>query len=135
LCFLQGTSLGCLSSYLCVLSSWDYSPLPQYLAFRGDRISLPFTWASLKLQSSWSLPLESWDYRCKLLCQAFNLYIISFFFFVGLEFELRTSCLQSRHSITWVTPSTHSALVILEMESYELAQTGLELWSLSLPSS
>jgi hypothetical protein len=29
------------------------------------------------------------------------------FIFVGLEFELRASCLQSRHPITRVTPPAH----------------------------
>jgi hypothetical protein len=34
---------------------------------------------------------------------------------VGLEFELRVLCLQSKCSITWATPPGHFALIILEM--------------------
>jgi hypothetical protein len=41
-------------------------------------------------------------------------------FFVGLGFELRTSCLQSSHCIAGATPPAHFALVILEMRSPEL---------------
>jgi hypothetical protein len=49
---------------------------------------------------------------------------ITFFFFFGgtrgLEFELRASCLQSRHTTISATPTVHFALVILKMGSYEL---------------
>jgi hypothetical protein len=41
-------------------------------------------------------------------------------FLVGLEFELRASHLQIRHSTTLANPPVHFALVILEMESHEL---------------
>jgi hypothetical protein len=52
------------------------------------------------------------------------------FFLVRLEFELRTSHLQSRHSTTWGTLPVHFTVVILEMGSWEpFAQTGLESWS------
>jgi hypothetical protein len=36
-------------------------------------------------------------------------------FFVGVGFELRASCLQSRCSMAWVIPAAHFALIILEM--------------------
>jgi hypothetical protein len=53
-----------------------------------------------------------------------------FLFFVGLTFEFRVLSLQSRHSISWATPSVHFTLVILEMGSHKLfAQVGLELQS------
>jgi hypothetical protein len=46
--------------------------------------------------------------------------ISSFFFFVGLEFELKASYSQNRHSTTQVIPLVHFALVILEMGYHEL---------------
>jgi hypothetical protein len=50
-----------------------------------------------------------------------------FFFLVGLEFELRASHLQSRHSTTLATPLVHLTMVILKMGSLELfAGAGLE---------
>jgi hypothetical protein len=39
----------------------------------------------------------------------------SSFLLLRLEFELRALCLQSRHSTTWLTPTVHFALDILEM--------------------
>jgi hypothetical protein len=39
---------------------------------------------------------------------------------VGVEFELRASHLQSKHSTSWVTPPVYFGLVILEMGSHEL---------------
>jgi hypothetical protein len=53
---------------------------------------------------------------------------IFFFFLVGLGFELRPLCLQTRCFTTWDTPSVHFALVNFEMESLKpFAQSGLEL--------
>jgi hypothetical protein len=43
-----------------------------------------------------------------------------FFFWLGLEFELQASHLQSRHSSARVTPPVRCALVILETGSGEL---------------
>jgi hypothetical protein len=43
-----------------------------------------------------------------------------FFYLVELEFTLRASHLQSRHSTVWATPLVHFSLVILEMGSQEL---------------
>jgi hypothetical protein len=40
---------------------------------------------------------------------------VGFFVLMGLGFELRASCLQSRYSTTWATTPVHFALVILEM--------------------
>jgi hypothetical protein len=40
---------------------------------------------------------------------------LSFFLLVGLEFELRASHSQSRHSITQVIPPVHFGQVILKM--------------------
>jgi hypothetical protein len=42
---------------------------------------------------------------------------LSLFFLVALEFELRASCLQRRHSTASAIPLIHLALVILEMGS------------------
>jgi hypothetical protein len=48
---------------------------------------------------------------------------------VGLGFEVRALCLQSRCSTAWATPPFHFALV-LELGSCKLfAWAGLELWS------
>jgi hypothetical protein len=45
---------------------------------------------------------------------------------------MRTSCLQSKPSMTWITTPVHFALIILEMGSPELfAWVGLKLWSSS----
>jgi hypothetical protein len=44
-----------------------------------------------------------------------NSYYLFFFFLVEPGFKHRTSCLQSRSSITWNTPPAYFALVILEM--------------------
>jgi hypothetical protein len=38
-----------------------------------------------------------------------------FLFLVGLGFELRLVCLQSRHTTTWATPPIQFSLVVLEM--------------------
>jgi hypothetical protein len=49
------------------------------------------------------------------------------YFLVGLGFELRTWCLQNRHSTARATPPAHFALLILEMGSQELfAWAGLK---------
>jgi hypothetical protein len=57
---------------------------------------------------------------------------VTFFFFHGLGFELRTLWLQSRYSTTWTTSPVHFSLVVLEMGSHKLfAWTGLQ----PLPSS
>jgi hypothetical protein len=51
-------------------------------------------------------------------------------FFVGLQFELRASHVQSRLSTAQATPAVHFALVILEIGSLKLfAQTGIKLQS------
>jgi hypothetical protein len=56
-----------------------------------------------------------------------NLLII-YLFLVGLEFELRAACLQTRHTTSWATHFAHFALVILEMGSWELfLRAGKEL--------
>jgi hypothetical protein len=39
----------------------------------------------------------------------------NFFWGVGLGFELRALCLQSRHATGWITPLVYFALVILEI--------------------
>jgi hypothetical protein len=41
--------------------------------------------------------------------------IVSLLLFSRLEFELRVSHLQSRHSTVWATPLVHFALVVLKM--------------------
>jgi hypothetical protein len=43
------------------------------------------------------------------------LYFTFFFFFVGLGFELRTSCLQIRCCTAWAMPPVYFSVVILEM--------------------
>jgi hypothetical protein len=49
------------------------------------------------------------------------------YFLMGLRFELRVLCSQSRYSITWAMPPVHFVLVILEMGSWELfAWAGLK---------
>jgi hypothetical protein len=49
------------------------------------------------------------------------------FILMGLGFEVRVLCLQSRHSAAWATFPVHFALVILEMGSQELfTWAGLE---------
>jgi hypothetical protein len=49
------------------------------------------------------------------------------FFFMEPEFELRTLCLQSRHSTAWATPPVHFGMVILEIGPRKLlACTGLQ---------
>jgi hypothetical protein len=40
------------------------------------------------------------------------LWVLVWFGLMGLRFELRTSPLQSRHSIAWATPPVHFALVV-----------------------
>jgi hypothetical protein len=47
-------------------------------------------------------------------------------FLMGVRFELRTLCLQSRPSTTWTTPPVHFALDVLEMGSCK-CMSGLAL--------
>jgi hypothetical protein len=51
-----------------------------------------------------------------------------------MEFELRASCLQSRHFTTWATPLVHFALVILEMGISQTICPGWH-WTEILPIS
>jgi hypothetical protein len=53
-----------------------------------------------------------------------------FFFPVDWDFELRASCLQSRHSAALATRPVHFVLVIMEMGSRKLfAQAGIKAQS------
>jgi hypothetical protein len=63
-----------------------------------------------------------------------SFFFLSFFFLVGLEFGLRASFLQSRFSITWVTPPVHCAVIILEMEILWTIYLGWT-WTVILPAS
>jgi hypothetical protein len=51
---------------------------------------------------------------------------VFFFFFVGLGFEFRALCSQSRHSTAYATPPVHFALVILMMGVSWTTFLGLE---------
>jgi hypothetical protein len=50
---------------------------------------------------------------------------IPYFYFVGMEFELRASCLLGRLSTTWAMLPTFFALVIFEIRSYVYVPAGL----------
>jgi hypothetical protein len=54
------------------------------------------------------------------LCWHCMLWNVHFLFLVWLEFELKTSHSQSRHSTAWGTPPVCIALVVLEMGSCKL---------------
>jgi hypothetical protein len=67
--------------------------------------------------------------------QETQLIFLLFFLVVVVEFELRTSCLQSRPSTTWATSPVHFAPDILEIGSRELvACAGLNHYPSDLSS-
>jgi hypothetical protein len=84
-----------------------------FFFFSNTRVWLSACWAGALLLDP--LPLNfkgSWDWVRPAYVISFSLF---FFFLVGLGFEVRASCLQSRHSTAWAIPPVHFALVILEI--------------------
>jgi hypothetical protein len=81
---------------------------------------------------------------CDIFAQAGFIYLfICLFFWVGLGFEFRASCLQSRHSITWATPPVHLEIGSLELFAWSSLKSpsswsqppklGLQVWATGAP--
>jgi cytochrome bd-type quinol oxidase subunit 1 len=91
---------------------------PQTPTCFWDRVSLIFAQAVLKLQSSIHVCLpSSWNYKSTHHTWPLIILIICgvLLMVVVLVFELRASCLQSRHYTAGAIPTIHFAVFTLEM--------------------